>query len=656
MCAELDEYIAPALARLKDGMGKGGQILTVKDDVGNDTYIRYSENDLWYRDFFKEHKRKPTVAELEDMAVAMVTGDASAPKVEGWIPDSAETAEAMAEAAPAIEKLRDNLSVMERIKPHMKEMTSAEMKLTEGLSPEAFHVYRDLSKKLTAVGGQTAPVARLNAILFARHADIFANAVSKKTGEKLTAKDYYERFFGLDSEGKHKADMYQALVRDVNLDEKVNVLNITNALPQGKVTPAQIISFLKQEIQKNNKITTADNKAVVSILPKDVRHITFSSNKQQTRSHKTRSTHDRAVFSINDLLENAVLIESVPNEKKAKKPKVRAYHRFYVPVQVGNKVETIRLVAEEQNGAITLSPTDVNLYDIIVENRKNTAPPSGTKPVIASNGVPSKGSVAPSGTKPVGAHAAPSAITIRDMLRGVKDYNGNPYINSNGTGNFYQVAWHGSPYEFTSFDLGMIGMGEGHQAHGWGLYFAKDRHISEAYNTWLEHMPKVHTKTDTYTLDEEGRWILEKSGTRFADGSPVDQSLMAFEGAEGDLAAAKEDVKKQLAFFQDHKMEKSVAIMREALDILEKEGGEWQIEHDKPMLYQVEIPDEEYMFYENMTVAAQNDYVKTRVEKVIASLTEAQRSRFADGAMNCCPTYVNEEIRKTFCFSMKNLV
>lgn len=225
MCAELDEYIAPALARLKDGMGKGGQILTVKDDVGNDTYIRYSENDLWYRDFFKEHKRKPTVAELEDMAVAMVTGDASAPKVEGWIPDSAETAEAMAEAAPAIEKLRDNLSVMERIKPHMKEMTSAEMKLTEGLSPEAFHVYRDLSKKLSVIGGQTAPVARLNAILFARHADIFANAVSKKTGEKLTAKDYYERFFGLDSEGKHKADMYQAAERraeeNLRVDEKV---------------------------------------------------------------------------------------------------------------------------------------------------------------------------------------------------------------------------------------------------------------------------------------------------------------------------------------------------------------------------------------------------------------------------------------------------
>ena len=137
-------------------------------------------------------------------------------------------------------------------------------------------------------------------------------------------------------------------------------------------------------------------------------------------------------------------------------------------------------------------------------------------------------------------------VTIRDMLSGISDYYGKPYINPDGTGNFAerfdQIAWHGSPYWFEHFDLGMIGMGEGHQAHGWGLYFAKDRHISEAYKTWLEHMPKVHTKTDTYTHDEEGRWILEKSGTRFADGSPVDQALMAFEGAEGDLAAAKEDV------------------------------------------------------------------------------------------------------------------
>ena len=44
---------------------------------------------------------------------------------------------------------------------------------------------------------------------------------------------------------------------------------------------------------------------------------------------------------------------------------------------------------------------------------------------------------------------------------------------------YNQSAWHGSPHTFEKFDLGAIGTGEGAQAHGWGLYFAKDRKVSE---------------------------------------------------------------------------------------------------------------------------------------------------------------------------------
>ena len=545
MRAELDEYIAPALARLKDDMGKGGQILTVKDDVGNDTYIRYSENDLWYRDFFNEHKRNPTVAELEDMAVAMVTGDASAPKVEGWIPDSAETAEAMAEAAPAIEKLRDNLSVMERIKPHMKEMTSAEMKLTEGLSPEAFHVYQDLSKKLTAIGGQTAPVARLNAILFARHADIFANAVSKKTGEKLTAKDYYERFFGLDSEGKYQADLHQAVAQGVNLNENVPVLDFDSMANVLKKADKKAVLAYIRSLSTIAPIPTADFCALVGI-PANTdtygqKHIVFGKSQGDPRNVKARN---KTLSNLATVLQNARVIDISSNTKakpskgltgRARTVQERKNYRIMVPIKAGGQLKTLIITAEDMNGAVSISPQNVSLYEIEITHKKGPPYHGTTKGVNVANGVPSH-------------------ITIRDMLRGVKDTDKNFYIDPvTGKANFdpihslpqqvfNQIAWHGSPYEFTSFDLGMIGMGEGHQAHGWGLYFAKDRHISEAYKTWLEHMPKVHTKTDTYTLDEEGRWILEKSGTRFEDGSPVDQSLMAFEGAEGDLAAAKEDV------------------------------------------------------------------------------------------------------------------
>ena len=54
------------------------------------------------------------------------------------------------------------------------------------------------------------------------------------------------------------------------------------------------------------------------------------------------------------------------------------------------------------------------------------------------------------------------------------------YRNANSN-IFYQSAWHGSPHDFDTFDLGAIGTGEGNQVHGWGLYFAKDKKVSDLY-------------------------------------------------------------------------------------------------------------------------------------------------------------------------------
>lgn len=50
---------------------------------------------------------------------------------------------------------------------------------------------------------------------------------------------------------------------------------------------------------------------------------------------------------------------------------------------------------------------------------------------------------------------------------------------------YYQSAWHGSPHDFDTFDLGAIGTGEGNQAHGWGLYFAKKKSVSRTYQKEL---------------------------------------------------------------------------------------------------------------------------------------------------------------------------
>ena len=68
------------------------------------------------------------------------------------------------------------------------------------------------------------------------------------------------------------------------------------------------------------------------------------------------------------------------------------------------------------------------------------------------------------------------------------------YKNANSN-IFYQSAWHGSPHDFDTFDLGAIGTGEGNQVHGWGLYFAKDKKVSDLYRRELSLIHDVDKGT-----------------------------------------------------------------------------------------------------------------------------------------------------------------
>ena len=70
---------------------------------------------------------------------------------------------------------------------------------------------------------------------------------------------------------------------------------------------------------------------------------------------------------------------------------------------------TIRIVAEERQGVITLDPTGVNLYDLIVEDKKGRAN-------------------APAGSLPLGGpDSSSNTVSIREMLAGVKDADGKTY-------------------------------------------------------------------------------------------------------------------------------------------------------------------------------------------------------------------------------------
>lgn len=100
----------------------------------------------------------------------------------------------------------------------------------------------------------------------------------------------------------------------------------------------------------------------------------------------------------------------------------------------------------------------------------------------------------------VATHADVFAQIMREA--GNARYTAMDYLNTlrfdinaklKGKDGYAQAAWHGSPHDFDEFDLGAIGSGEGNQAHGWGLYFAKSKRVSDNYKKTLKKLHNSET-------------------------------------------------------------------------------------------------------------------------------------------------------------------
>ena len=67
---------------------------------------------------------------------------------------------------------------------------------------------------------------------------------------------------------------------------------------------------------------------------------------------------------------------------------------------------------------------------------------------------------------------------------------------------YHQSAWHGSPHDFVEFLLSAIGTGEGAQAHGWGLYFAKAKKTAASYRGRLSSKNELEIVYDGKKSEE----------------------------------------------------------------------------------------------------------------------------------------------------------
>ena len=482
--ARLDELLAPALRALKEGMGKGGQYMETEDENGNKKTLRFTENAEWYRNFYQTFGRKPTAQELEDIAIAITTGDASAPRVEGFIPTTKEEADGMAAMKPEIEDLQKKIATLDDIKQEARQLNGVEMELTEGLSKDGFHVYRTVMHQLQDIGGAPARAARMDAILFARHADIVADIISKKTGKKYTALDYMRERYGLET-GEEKAEGLAQAVAGDTLGERLQAAE--------RAWGQNLDDFIAGKLKTNIQPVIMDAPMVLSLIgaksgiPIKVRQGTM---RKILKDLESANTHGHGgeisvdVFKkLPSLLSNPIMVLRSRSNRNGENAIIPNGYTFIVEATDRDNrtiIVPITLEADENSYALKTfyGKKDIEKWlegrvlhgDVLYMNtEKNPQLLESTHLAPMARRLPK----AEDFLNHILQHRTKEIKTEKDLSKLKSE---NPA--------FYQMAWHGSPHDFDQFDLGAIGSGQGGAVHGWGLYFAKHKKISAQYRDY----------------------------------------------------------------------------------------------------------------------------------------------------------------------------
>ena len=199
---------------------------------------------------------------------------------------------------------------------------------------------------------------------------------------------------------------------------------------------------------------------------------------------------------------------------------------------------------------------------------------------------------------------------------------GEPLVGLN------QAVWHGTPYrgiENEGFSLHAIGTGEGAQAYGWGIYFAGDREISEAYRRKLSEPETVVSfpfGDDEKYISTNSGWLAEEHGWELEGVEALAADILENEDIAGlrtKLAEAQEEEEDEIAVSgRDY----SVAEVQEALELID--SGAIEIETRNGQLYSAEIPENDALLDYDAPLSQQPEAVKSTLEKAFAEQGKAE--------------------------------
>lgn len=412
--SERDELLRPALDALDRGMGNGVDIVPIDDDGRG---IRVSNNEPWYRDFYKEHGRAPRKGELIDLAYLLTVGDSSAPQVEGWMPSSQGAVDAMQEARAELDELNGYIHTLENIKERMMQMDTAVLNQEETVSSD---------QKL-----------EVDTIAWGRQVDAFMSMPDKNSMRVYKIMETPLVFSLLNDQGFHvhlgrDIAISHAMLWKVLREKEVKGKSHGHAL---EMTP-EIVKELPRAladpimILRNRK---GDDPSA-PILPDEV----------------------VAVVDLQDKNGSTAIVPIVLKERNGK----------YMLKTFFGKDDP------------TWFQKRMMLGDVLYAHKKRAL----------------------DWVKAIQRHEAPGRFTLQDsFFKSISTDADLVKARADNEG-FYQSAWHGSPYDFREFLLEMIGTGEGAQVHGWGLYFAQDRNVSQGYKDRLTNTEILYDGKDIGTF------------------------------------------------------------------------------------------------------------------------------------------------------------
>ena len=189
-----------------------------------------------------------------------------------------------------------------------------------------------------------------------------------------------------------------------------------------------------------------------------------------------------------------------------------------------------------------------------------------------------------------------------------------------------QAAWHGSPHTFDFFSLDFIGTGEGAQAHGWGLYFAKDRRVAEDYRGRLANDANQILEILGVTVDPDSqqedltglgiaidaiKWAMTLPDGSF-DTSPITPNA---------ISSIQAEAESMLEEYREDNTDLSEEI-DEALEIIAKLKPEDIQYRTNGRVFKVDIPEDDVLLDEQKQFKDQPKHVQDALNRVVDNLID----------------------------------